>query len=94
MRVTLTANRKIRSLVKFRTSASWLRSRVKEMNISTNPVSAVHIAKRKMSITTNPCHGRSIALVRFFRRYKHLEHVIIGYVMYWFLQIIVISEWC
>jgi len=36
----------------------WLRSRAKEMNISTNPVSAVHIAKRKMTMLTNPCHGR------------------------------------
>lgn len=64
MRLTLIAYRRIKSPMKFTIYASVL-SRWPKILKRTNPVSAVNMAKRKMTMPANECHGSSFALVDF-----------------------------
>lgn len=64
MRPTATANRKSNNPMKLTMSASWLRRRPKpnEMNFCNNPISAVQIAKKKITKPPKVCHGLYAAL--------------------------------
>lgn len=62
MRLTLAANRKIKSPVKLIISVSWVRPMLKKRNLSSNPASAVHTASRKMTMPTKVCHGTRFPL--------------------------------
>jgi hypothetical protein len=64
VRVTLIAYRRIKSPVKFTMYPSLLSGA--EPIKRANPVSAVTTATRKMTIPTNVCQGRSVALAVFF----------------------------
>lgn len=62
VRVTLIAYRMIKSPVKFSIYPSLLSGTKVEI---AKPVSAVTTAKRKMTIPTNVCQGRSVSLAVF-----------------------------
>lgn len=60
MRVTVIANRRIKRPVKLSMYPLVLSSRLEKPD---KPVRAVATAKRKMTIPTNVCHGRSVPLL-------------------------------